>query len=59
MLHNIKQGCCVAGVCDLVTQPQEIKETLELLVKFLGLPDGELTWISIKDKEYFHVKDVK
>ena len=40
MLVNVKQGCCVAGVCDLSTRPLEVKETLELLVDRLNLPPG-------------------
>ena len=40
MLQNIKQSCCVAGHCDLVTQASDVKETLELLIERLAYPRG-------------------
>lgn len=32
MMDNVKKSCCVAGHCDLTARPEDIKETLELLV---------------------------
>ena len=32
MMNNIKKSCCVAGNCDIVAKPEDIKESLELLL---------------------------